>query len=177
VSSHMGTGVVESSGTGSSTTVKPGLTETEAPGADPEAAAALAEAARAALVALPAVHEWDGQAAPVTTEPRDAYALRLVSGRKLYDGGSVTERSPSLTPLVSPIELLVHRVDRERIGVPDGAGVRMTSSRGTVTLPLRADDSVPQGVAFLAFGPGEPGAADLIDLDAPVTDLRVETIR
>ena len=177
VSSHMGTGVVESSGTGSSTTVKPGLTETEAPGADPEAAAALAEAARAALVALPAVHEWDGQAAPVTTEPRDAYALRLVSGRKLYDGGSVTERSPSLTPLVSPIELLVHRVDRERIGVPDGASVRMTSSRGTVTLPLRADDSVPQGVAFLAFGPGEPGAADLIDLDAPVTDLRVETIR
>ena len=73
VSSHMGTGVVESSGTGSSTTVKPGLTETEAPGADPEEAAALAEAARAALVALPGVHEWDGQAAP-----RDRRARRRV---------------------------------------------------------------------------------------------------
>ena len=177
VSSHMGTGVVEASGTGASTTVKPGLTETEVPGADPAEAEALAEAARAAVAELPTLHEWDGQSESVTTEPRDAYALRLVSGRKLYDGSRVTERSPSLAPLVAPIELLVHRVDRERIGVPDGANVRLTSSRGSVALPLRTVETVPQGVAFLAFGPEGPGVADLVDLDAPVTDLRVETIR
>jgi NADH-quinone oxidoreductase subunit G len=175
--SNVGTGVVESTGTGSSTTVKPGLTEIEAAAAPPEEAAELARAARAAGAGLPAVHLWEAQATPVPTEPRDAYALRLVVGRKLYDGGRTTASSPSLAGLTPPTELLVHRADRERIGVADGAEVRLTSSRGTVTLPVRADKETPQGIAFLAFNPSDPGAADLIDIDAPVTDLRVETIR
>jgi NADH-quinone oxidoreductase subunit G len=175
--SNVGTGVVESSGTGSSTTVKPGLTEIEGAVAPPEEAAELAAAARAAGAELPAVHEWDAQAAAMPAEPRDAYALRLVVGRKLYDGGQITASSPSLAPLTPRTELLVHRADRERIGVADGGEVRLTSSRGTVILPVRADAGTPQGVAFLAFDPSDPGAGDLIDIDAPVTDLRVETIR
>lgn len=175
--SNVGTGVVESSGAGSSTTVKPGLTEIEGSVAPAEEAAELGAAARAAGAALPAIHEWDARAEAVPNEPRDAYALRLVVGRKLYDGGRVTASSPSLDPLSAETVLLVHRADRERIGVADGERVRLTSSRGTVTLPVRADAGTPTGVAFLAFNPSDPGAADLIDIDAPVTDLRVETIR
>jgi NADH-quinone oxidoreductase subunit G len=177
LASHVGTGVVESSGAGSSTTVKPGLTEVEAPAAPPEEAAALGQAARAAGAALPEVHAWDGQAEPASPEPRDAYALRLVVGRNLYDTGRATAGSLSLAPLAPDPVVLVHRADRDRIGVPDDGQVRLTSSRGTVVLPVRADPTVPQGVAFLAFDSHEPGAADLIDIESPVTDLRVETIR
>jgi NADH-quinone oxidoreductase subunit G len=177
LASHLGTGVVEATGTGSSTTVKPGFTEGAVPAADPAEAAAMGEAARAAGAELPPVHTWDAQAEPAPVEPRDAYALRLVVGRKLYDGGRVTSCSPSLAPLTAEPVVLVHRADRDRIGVPDGTPVRFTSSRGTVTLPVQADAATPQGVAFLALDPREPGAADLIDLDTAVTDLRVETIR
>ncbi len=32
------------------------------------------------------------------------------------------------------------------------------------------------GAAFLAFAQAGPGAADLIDIAAPVTEIRVETL-
>jgi len=73
--------------------------------------------------------------------------------------------------------LLVHRVDRDRIGVADGDRVRVTSARGTVDLPLVADRATPQGTAFLAVNRAGPGARELIDPNEPVTDLRVETLR
>ncbi len=41
---------------------------------------------------------------------------------------------------------------------------------------VASDDATPRGTAFLAVNRAGPGAADLIDVDAPVTDLRVETL-
>ena len=73
--------------------------------------------------------------------------------------------------------LLVHPFDRDRIGVADGDVVRATTGRGSVELPIHADADTPQGVAFVAVNQAGPGAADLIDLTLPVTDLRVETVR
>ena len=84
-------------------------------------------------------------------------------------------RSPRFAP-TEPV-LLVHRVDRDRIGVADGDRVRVTSARGTVELPLAADRSTPQGTAFLAVNREGPGASELVDPNEPVTDLRVETLR
>ena len=71
--------------------------------------------------------------------------------------------------------LFVSRRDRERIGVDEGATVRVTSSRGSLELPLHEDRSTPLGVAFVAFNRNGPGAGDLIDASTPATDLRVET--
>jgi hypothetical protein len=53
----------------------------------------------------------------------------------------------------------------------------VTSSQGSLTLPVRVDSRLSAGVARLAFAVGAPGAADLIDASAKVNDLRVETIR
>jgi len=69
---------------------------------------------------------------------------------------------------VNPFEL-------ERLGVPDGGGVRVTSARTSVSLPVVGDPGLPRGSAALAFNVGPPGAADLIDAGAAVTDVRVET--
>src|SRR5207245_7627114 len=71
------------------------------------------------------------------------------------DAGCIVAASPSLAPLASGAVLLVHRTDRERIGVADGEHVRLTTTRGTVELPVTADASTPPGTAFLAFARSE----------------------
>jgi NADH-quinone oxidoreductase subunit G len=120
---------------------------------------------------------WDRQFGSTETPARDAYALRLVTGRTLYDWGRTVSSSPSLVGLVGGVTLVVSVTDLNRIGVADGAIVKVTSSRKSLDLPVRVDPLLPAGVARLSFSPGAPGAADLIDISSPVTDVRVETLR
>jgi hypothetical protein len=54
--------------------------------------------------------------------------------------------------------------------------VRVTSSRTSLTLSTVAEEAVPKGVAQVAFDQAGPGAADLIDASAAVTDVRLETL-
>jgi NADH-quinone oxidoreductase subunit G len=121
--------------------------------------------------------EWDRTFGSSEVPGRDAYALRLVTGRTLYDGGRTVVSSPPLAGLVPEIALLVNATDLARIGVAEGTTVKVTSARASLTFPVRVDPWLARGVARLAFAPGAPGAADLIDVSAPITDVRVETLR
>jgi anaerobic selenocysteine-containing dehydrogenase len=147
--------------------------EAEADGAGPETT--LPPAAELAP-RIPTV-VWDRQLGSTEIPARDAYALRLVTGRTLYDWGRAVSSSPSLVGLVGGVTLVVSVTDLNRIGVADGAIVKVTSSRKSLDLPVRVDPLLPAGVARLSFSPGAPGAADLIDISSPVTDVRVETLR
>ena len=109
-----------------------------------------------------------------------------MTGRELYDGGRIVTETPLLAPLAPGCVLLVNRADRDRIGVADGGEVKVTTARGSRVFAVRADVAIPAGVGFLAINqpgtPSEPGGmpagpSDLIDVDAPITDLRVESIR
>ncbi len=139
----------------------------------------LIAAAGAALADAPAVYVWDRQAATPAPLPPDAYSLRLVAARTLYDTGRIVSSSPSLAALATTTALVVHPSDLERIGVADeGDDVRITSARGTVTLPVQADAATAPGTAFMAFAQGgSVGPNDVVDITADVTELRVETIR
>ena len=158
----------------------PTLSETAPPPAEPEpeleAVEAQADAAVAVEPVLPELHRFT--AAPPTddTPRRDAYALRLVTGRTLYDGGIAVAASGSLSALVAEPVLLIHPQDRDRIGVEDGVSVRVTSARGSLTLPVRADKAIALGTAYLPFNLPSAGVGELVDLTAAVTDLRVESI-
>jgi predicted molibdopterin-dependent oxidoreductase YjgC len=123
-----------------------------------------------------ALHTWSGTAAAPAAVPVDAYSLRLVVGRTLYGSETVVAASPALARLAPDGALLVSPRDRDRIGVADGDTVRVTSPRGSLELPVLGDPSTPLGVAFLAINRSGPGAADLVDVTATVTDLRVETL-
>jgi anaerobic selenocysteine-containing dehydrogenase len=124
-----------------------------------------------------ALHEWSRMARVPAAAPRDSYALRVVAAHTLYGNGRISTASPSLARL-SPLapELHVSARDRDRIGVDDGTVVRVVAPRATLELPVRTDPRVPEGVALLAVNRDGPGAHDLIDLDAPVTDVRLETL-
>jgi predicted molibdopterin-dependent oxidoreductase YjgC len=175
--SSMGTGAVEASGTGSLSTIKPGLTEAD--GGDAETVPELVEEATAVLEAAPALHVWSGTAPTRTVEPVDAYSLRLVVARTLYDDGSTAAAAPAFTGMAEPAALVVHPSDLARLGVDtEGAEVRVVSARTTVSLPVRTDAAIAPGTAFLPFvRPGSSAANELVDSSTPVTDVRVETTR
>ena len=154
--------------------------------ADPAAAAA-AEAGAAAGSADGSVHEVTparllppdtGVPLPVWTiiEPPsvDAYSLRLVVTRKLYDRGTLVCASPSLAELAEPATLRLHPQDFDRLGVASGDDVRVTSNRGNVSVPTVADPGVPRGIAHLHANKAGGRANVLIDGNAPITDVRVE---
>ena len=74
----------------------------------------------------------------------------------------------------------MHPSDLNRIGVSaEGDDVRITSSRERSSLPVLADaGDRARARAFMAFAQkGDVGPNDLIDIAAPVTELRVETVR
>jgi NADH-quinone oxidoreductase subunit G len=110
--------------------------------------------------------------------PRDGYGALLVSGRRLYDGGAAVEASPSLAALVPVASAHLHPGELERLGVRSGGRLRLRSARGEVVLEAHGDPSLSRGVVWVPFNldAGEgPGAADLIDAEAAVTTVRLET--
>jgi NADH-quinone oxidoreductase subunit G len=125
----------------------------------------------------PALHEWDRVAVHPEAPARDAYALRLVVGRALYDDGRLVSETPLLQRLVPESGLRVHPSDLARIGVDSGGQVKVTSTRGSQVVAVRADAGVPAGIACMDFSADALGAALLIDAGLPVVDLRVESLR
>ncbi|HET6812100.1 MAG TPA: NADH-quinone oxidoreductase subunit NuoG [Acidimicrobiales bacterium] len=113
--------------------------------------------------------------AELSLTPLDAYSLRLVSSRTLYDGAVMTQASPALAGLAPGARLRANPYDLDRLGVTTGGQVRVASARGAFVLPVEADPGVPRGAAWLGFRQPDGGAAALIDHSQPVTDVRLET--
>ncbi|SRR5579875_1273140 len=106
----------------------------------------------------------------------DGYGLRLVTGRVLYDQGTLVQACPSLAPLAPGPRLRVNRYDLDRLGRAPGDRVRVVTPGASLVLEAVVDPGIPRGSAALAFNLEGEGAADLIDATKPVTDVRLETI-
>ncbi len=109
------------------------------------------------------------------TPARDSYSLRLVATRKLYDNGTLVQHARSLAHLATGSELRVNLSDLERLGVADGARVKVSSARGAMTVDAHVDASIPRGTAALVVNQPGIDPAELIDASAPVTDIRIES--
>jgi anaerobic selenocysteine-containing dehydrogenase len=105
----------------------------------------------------------------------DAYSLRLISSRRLYDAAVGTQKSPSLAALAPAPRLRANPYDLERLGIATGGQVRVSSARASFVIDAEADTGVPRGSAWLGFNLPGMSAAALIDSDHPVTDVRLET--
>jgi formylmethanofuran dehydrogenase subunit D len=108
--------------------------------------------------------------------PVDAYSHRLVVSRKLYDNAVSTRFSDHLAPLAPGPVLRLSPSDFERVGVASGGQLQVTSERGSVVVAVDSDPAVPDGVALLAANQADVAAEDLIDLDARLTKVRIETL-
>ncbi len=85
--------------------------------------------------------------------PRDPnYPLTLVSGRLLYDRGTLLRRSEQIQKLVPDAFVMVHPTDAQKLGLADGAEGSIVSATGRLGLTLRVSDEVVPGVAFAPLG-------------------------
>ena len=112
----------------------------------------------------------------VTAPDRNSYALRLVVSRKMYDKAVGTVTSPSLVGLAPSAAIHLNPRDIEAIGTSAGREVRVSTSRTSIVLPVRADLGVLKGTAWVPFNLPGADARELLGADQPVTDVRVENL-
>ena len=105
----------------------------------------------------------------------DAYSLRLVTVRRLFDHGTVVSHAPSLAGLAGTGAVRANPADLSRLGVAEGDAVKISSPKGSITTPVEPDASVPEGTITLDWSLGDPSPTTLIDATAAVTEVRVET--
>jgi len=160
----------------------PGVDSVERQGAPPRVGVTEADEwpePAATSDALPALLSGPGSPDAPHVPPPDSYALRLVSGRRLYDGGTAVSASASLAPLAPSAVARANPYDLDRLGLATGDEATVRAARRSVRLPVASDRGVPRGVLVVDFnlrGGGETNvAATLIDATAVVNDVRLES--
>jgi NADH-quinone oxidoreductase subunit G len=108
---------------------------------------------------------------------RNSYSYRLVLHRKLYDKAVATATSPSLVDLAEESTVVVHPLDLERVGAITGDRVTVVSPHGSIVVPVAIDESVPRGTAVMAFNLPGADPRELVDIDADVTDVKIEKVQ
>jgi len=106
--------------------------------------------------------------------PLDAYGLRLVSARVLFDRGSTVVACPAFDALASPAFVSVNRRELDKLGVREGEAVQVRSRKGELSLPVRVDDRVGEGVAVVPFNL-DPPVSELLDASEVVTVVHLES--
>jgi NADH-quinone oxidoreductase subunit G len=110
------------------------------------------------------------------TAERNAYNYRLLVHRKLYDRAVGTATSPSLAQLADQSAIVVHPLDLARVGAVEGDRVSVTSPHGAIVVPVATDENVSRGTALMAFNLAGADPRELMDIDADVTDVKIEKV-
>jgi len=119
---------------------------------------------------------WTDQGAPTPAPAYDRYSFRLVVDRTMYDGGTQTTMCPSIAELSKPGAVRISSTEASKLGVRDGAIVRISSQRASVEGPVVIDDRVASGIAAVAHNHVGLDIRSLIDMNELVTDVRIETV-
>jgi NADH-quinone oxidoreductase subunit G len=119
---------------------------------------------------------WTDQGAPTPAPAYDRYSFRLVVDRTMYDGGTQTTMCPSIAELSKPGAVRISSTEASKLGVRDGAIVRISSQRASVEGPVLIDDRVASGIAAVAHNHVGLDIRSLIDMNELVTDVRIETV-
>jgi formate dehydrogenase major subunit len=94
------------------------------------------------------------------------FPLRLTTGRHLESFNTGVQTSRYTSPLREPEMLGLSPEDGERYGVSNGERVRIRSRRGSAEAPVRLDDSLRPGLAFLSIHFPDQVATNLLTIDA-----------
>lgn len=122
---------------------------------------------------VPALVTWTSPAS-ADAPALDSYSLRLIATRTLYDDGISVQRSPSLAGLPGGTNVAVNPYDFDRLGVPVGAAVRVSSAKASLVLDLEIDPGVPRGCAAVRVNQPDTPVTELIDTTSRFTDVRIE---
>ena len=144
-------------------------------------AAADADSAVVTVTDVPSLVRFVTPTASAVSPTPDSYSLRLITGRRMYDDGTVTQASPSLAKLATDGGVHLNPGEVERHGLHNGSSVTVTSQSNDIVMTVVADASVPRGAAFVPYGFGDSGVRALIDLATiaaeGITKVRLETLK
>ena len=96
--------------------------------------------------------------------PDADYPFLLNTGRLLYHwhGGTITRRVQGLMELAPRLEIAIHPSDARRLGVDEGAELRVESRRGELTGYARVTEAVKAGAIFVPFVKLDESAANFL---------------
>lgn len=124
------------------------------------------------------------QTATAAELPDPDYPFLLNTGRLLYHwhGGTMTRRVQGLLELAPRLEVAVHPSDARRLGVGDGAALRVVSRRGELTAYARLTEAVRPGAVFVPFVKLADSAANFLtnaafDPSAKIPEYKVCGVR
>ena len=110
----------------------------------------------------------------------DAYALRVVLSRRLYDHGMAMQASPALLPLVAPFAMEMHHTDLGRLSFDDGQVVAVSGPKGTISVKVTLNDDVLPGTVLVPIataGPaGEYVQHHFVDAQHPLCQVRMASL-
>jgi formate dehydrogenase major subunit len=97
---------------------------------------------------------------PPDEQPDRDYPFVLSTGRQLehWHTGAMTRRASNLNALEPEATAQMNMADIVRFGLEPGDPVRVTTRRGAITISVRADNNVPQGVIYVPFAYVEAAA-------------------
>jgi len=96
--------------------------------------------------------------------PDTDYPFVLNTGRLLYHwhGGTLTRRVQGLLELAPRLEIAIHPSDARRLGVDNGARLRVESRRGELTGYAQVTEAVRVGAIFIPFVKLSDSAANFL---------------
>ena len=141
-----------------------------------EVVASLEEDAWGDGVLIPVVPQpaWEPPAAPTDLGGTDAYSLRVVISRKLYDQGTLVQHCPNSAGLAEAATARVGTDDASKLGVTDGAVVRLSAHGRSIALPAVVDAGVPKGTIVVPTAHDGADPRALVDASRVVVEARVE---
>jgi formate dehydrogenase major subunit len=97
---------------------------------------------------------------PPDERPDAEYPFVLSTGRQLehWHTGAMTRRATVLDAVEPEPTVQMHPADVARFGIAPGDKVRVTSRRGSIVIPVRAEGMVQEGVIFIPFAYVEAAA-------------------
>ncbi|NDF87972.1 MAG: NADH dehydrogenase (quinone) subunit G [Actinobacteria bacterium] len=108
---------------------------------------------------------------------RNAYNYRLVVSRTMYDTAQSTVASPSLVGIITDSAIFVNPLDLARIGVVEGASVRVGADGTNIVIAIKAHNGVRRGSAWLPFNHRGVDIRPLLNIASDVVDVRIEPIK
>ena len=99
-------------------------------------------------------------------ELSDEFPIRLTTGRRLDSYNTGVQSGGYSSPLRRGESLDLSPEDCERLGVAEGEQVRITSRRGSVVAPVRVDDTLRPGLAFMTLHFPDEVETNVLTIDA-----------
>ena len=103
---------------------------------------------------------------PTFEELSEQFPMRLTTGRRLDSYNTGVQTGHYSSPLRQGETIDLHPADARRLGVRPGETVRVVSARGAVLAPVRLDEGLRPGLAFMTFHFPDQVATNELTVDA-----------